>query len=265
MEHCRSQLLTNPFDSDLALANSAYGGWQEGRLIRVGEPDRPLSPCQEHIHAVFRDFIFSPPFSCVGARAAFNSAAYRMGVYGEMTSSGALAGLARDLFTFVQEQETMGSDFTTFAASFAGPDIGSEEEFEAQLWTVLQALYDVDRLYNPPDPKVADDPEAGNFGFSFAGRGFFVIGLHPASSRQARQFPWPTLVFNAHFQFDRLKADGRYSKMQAAIRAREMAWQGSLNPNLSDFGQRSEARQYAGRAVDENWRCPFHVHGQKRG
>ena len=49
-----------------------------------------------------------------------------------------------------------------------------------------------------------------NFGFSFAGRGFFVIGLHPASSRLARRFPWPTLVFNAHFQFDRLKADGRY-------------------------------------------------------
>ena len=97
---------------------------------------------------------------------------------------------------------------------------------------------------------------------------FFVIGLHPASSRRARQFPWPTLVFNAHKQFDRLKADGRYPKMQAAIRVREMAWQGSLNPNLSDFGARSEARQYAGRAVEDNWRCPFQVHGargQERG
>ena len=121
-----------------------------------------------------------------------------------------------------------------------------------------------DGLFHPPDPKVADDPEAANFGFSFAGRGFFVIGLHPASSRRARRFPWPTLVFNAHFQFDRLKADGRYPKMQAAVRAREMAGQGSLNPNLSDFGTRSEARQYAGRAVSDDWRCPFHVHGEKK-
>ena len=138
-----------------------------------------------------------------------------------------------------------------------------EEEFEGHLWTALQTLYDVDRLYNPPDPKVAEDPEAGDFGFSFAGRGFFVIGLHPASSRLARRFPWPTLVFNAHAQFDRLKADGRYPKLQGAIRAREMALQGSLNPNLSDFGERSEARQYSGRAVGEDWRCPFHMHGKK--
>jgi len=34
--------------------------------------------------------------------------------------------------------------------------------------------------------------------------------------------------------------------------------QGSLNPNLADFGERSEARQYSGREVEEHWRCPFH-------
>lgn len=255
--------MTNPFDSDLARANSAYFGFDNDRLIRLGKPERPISGLQEQVHAEFRSRILEARFSCVGARAAVNSGAYRLGVYDDMTDSGALAGLARDLFTFTQEQPALGSDFSTFAASFAGPVITSEEEFEKHLWTVLQTLYDVDRLYNPPDPKVAEDPEAGDFGFSFAGRGFFVIGLHPASSRLARQFGWPTLVFNAHSQFDRLKADGRYSKLQGAIRAREMALQGSLNPNLSDFGERSEARQYSGRAVEEDWRCPFHMHGKK--
>ena len=255
--------MSNPFDSDLARDYSAYFGLEERRLIRVDEPGRPVSDFQERVHTQFRAWVLDPRFSCVGARAAVNSGAYRLGVYGEMTDSGALAGLARDLFTFTQEQPALGSDFTTFAASFAGPAMTSEEDFEGRLWTVLQTLYDVDRLYNPPDPKVAEDPEAGDFGFSFAGRGFFVIGLHPASSRLARQFPWPTLVFNAHAQFDRLKADGRYPKLQGAIRAREMALQGSLNPNLSDFGERSEARQYSGRAVEEDWRCPFHLHGKK--
>jgi FPC/CPF motif-containing protein YcgG len=255
--------MTNPFDSDLARANSAYLGFEDGRLIQVGEPERSLSGFQEQVHAEFRARLLDARFSCVGARAAVNSGAYRLGVYGEMTDSAALAGLARDLFTFTQEQPALGSDFTTFAATFAGPVMTGEEDFEGRLWTALQTLYDVDRLYNPPDPKVAEDPEAGDFGFSFAGRGFFVIGLHPASSRLARQFGWPTLVFNAHSQFDRLKADGRYSKLQAAIRAREMAWQGNLNPNLSNFGERSEARQYSGRAVEEDWRCPFHMHGKK--
>ena len=93
-------------------------------------------------------------------------------------------------------------------ASFAGPEIVSEEQFEALLWDTLQPLYDVDRLFNPPDPNVAEGPEAGNFGFSFAGWDFFAIGLHPASSRLARRLPSPKLVFNAHFQFDKLKAGG---------------------------------------------------------
>ncbi len=255
--------MSNPFDSDLARAHSAYLGFEEERLIQMGRPECPVSPVQEQVHAAFQSWVLDPRFSCVGARGAVNSGAYRLGVYGEMTDSGALAGLARDLFTFTHEQPALGGDFTTFAACFAGPVMSSEEEFEGHLWTALQTLYDVDRLYNPPDPRVAEDPEAGDFGFSFAGHGFFVIGLHPASSRLARQFGWPTLVFNAHAQFDRLKADGRYPKMQAAIRAREMALQGSLNPNLSDFGQRSEARQYSGRAVEEEWRCPFHLHGKK--
>ena len=252
--------MTNPFDSDLARENSAYGGYEDEQLIRVGEAGRPLPGPLEEAHAAFRARLLDARFSCVAARAAVNSGAYRLGFYGDMTGGDALAGLARDLFAFTQEQPTLGGDFTTFAACFAGPVMTSEAQFEAHLWTALQTLYDVDRLYNGADPKVAEDPEAGDFGFSFAGRGFFVIGLHPASSRLARQFPWPTLVFNSHAQFDQLKADGRYPKLQAAIRAREMKWQGSLNPNLSEFGERSEARQYSGRAVEEDWRCPFHTH-----
>ena len=264
MEPIEEQSRSNPFDSELAQANSAYAAYQNQRLILAENQTRLPSPFQMQAHDAFRTRILDPQFSCVGAKAAFHSGHYRLGAYQNMNESGALAGLARDLYSFTQEQPRMDSDFTTFVACFAGPRDADEHQFEAHLWDVLQALYDVDRLYNPPDPAVAENPEAKNFGFSFAGCGFFVIGLHPASSRLARQFPWPTLVFNAHFQFDHLKADGRYGKMQTAIRARELAWQGSLNPNLSDFGDSSEARQYSGRAVEEDWRCPFQVHGQGR-
>jgi FPC/CPF motif-containing protein YcgG len=250
----------NPFDSELARASSAYAKFEGGRLVRVMEPDRELTPCQQGVHDDLRAFLLDPQFSCVGAKAAFNGGTYRMGVYSDMADTGALAGLARDLSAFVQEQESLGSDFTTFMASFLGPHVKDEAGFEAHLWDTLQTLYDVDRLYSPSDPGASDDPASGEFGFSFAGRAFFVVGLHPASSRLARRFAWPTLVFNAHSQFDHLKADGRYGKMQAAIRARELSWQGSLNPNLAAFGEASEARQYAGRAVEDEWRCPFHVH-----
>ena len=168
----REQCRTNPFDSELARANSAYGQWAKHGLVRSDDPRRPLSAFQQEVHGAFRSLILRSEYSCVGAKAAFNSGLYRMGVYEDMTSSGSLAGLARDLFTFVQEQPALGSDFATFAASFAGPQIMGEEAFEAHLWDVLQSLYDVDRLFHPPDPKVADDPNAANFGFSFAGCGF---------------------------------------------------------------------------------------------
>ena len=65
--------------------------------------------------------------------------------------------------------------------------------------------------------------------------------------------------FNSHRQFDRLRADGRYAKMQAATRKRDTALQGSINPNLADFGSAPETRQYSGRKVEADWTCPFHA------
>ncbi|HEX5693923.1 MAG TPA: YqcI/YcgG family protein, partial [Arenimonas sp.] len=79
------------------------------------------------------------------------------------------------------------------------------------------------------------------------------------ASRTARRTPYPALVFNSHRQFDQLREDGRYAKMQAATRERDVALQGSINPNLADFGTAPETRQYSGRAVETDWRCPFHV------
>jgi len=112
---------------------------------------------------------------------------------------------------------------------------------------------------SPWSADVSTDPDDPKFSLSLAGHPFFVIGLHPGASRIARRAPFPVLVFNSHRQFNRLRADGRYAKMQKATRARDTSLQGSINPNLADFGTAAETRQYSGRAVEANWRCPFHV------
>jgi FPC/CPF motif-containing protein YcgG len=70
------------------------------------------------------------------------------------------------------------------------------------------------------------------------------------------------MVFNSHIQFERLKERGIYGRIQREVRAREINLQGSINPNLSDFGERSEAAQYSGRAAPADWRCPFRPHPQ---
>jgi FPC/CPF motif-containing protein YcgG len=168
--------------------------------------------------------------------------------------------LAADLASFAAESEDAarhGPRFVSFVALFV--DVASESEagFETALWRQLGLL----DAAAPPAPWAAgasDDPDDAHFAFSFAGRAFFVVGLHPESSRLARRFAWPALVFNPHAQFERLRAEQRFEGLRQAIRVRDVALQGDVNPNLADVGERSEARQYSGRPVDDAWRCPFH-------
>jgi uncharacterized protein len=248
----------NPFDRESAQANSSRAVLSGKKLVRMplGEPATPL---QEFVHDSFRALVLNPTFSCVGAKSAVRRGSYNFGLYAEMDSLGSTAGLARDLFDFVEEQGHLDGEFSTFVACFEGPVGLDEEKFERLLWAQLQRLHEEDRHHHFWNPHVSPDPEDPQFAFSFAGRAFFVVGLHSASSRFARRFAWPTLVFNAHHQFEKLRGEGRYARMQEVIRDRERNLQGDLNPNLADFGTRSEARQYSGRPMEEQWRCPFHA------
>ena len=251
----------NPFGGDLALSNSSYAAFRGKRLVRVPSGE-PATSRMEYVHDSFRALVSNSRFSCVGAKAALGSGSYRVGLYERLGSAEAAAGLARDLFWFVEEQGDLGGEFSTFVASFVEPNAADEDAFERLLWGQLGRLHEEDRRYHGWDPSVSADPDDPRFAFSFAGMAFFVVGLHPASSRFARRFAWPTLVFNAHHQFDRLREAGGYGRMQEVIRSREISLQGDLNPNLGEFGVLSEARQYSGRPAEENWRCPFHAGGE---
>jgi FPC/CPF motif-containing protein YcgG len=251
---------SNPFGSGLARAHSSYAARRDGKLLHVLNPERPLSPLTESIHEKFRAFVLDPAFPCIGARAAVNMNCYRFGIYPEMNTQAATAGLAHDLWEFVHERPTFGIDYTTFVAAFVKPAVADEREWERMLWAQLQSLHELDREHFGWDATVSSDPEDRGFSFSLAEQSFFVVGLHPGSSRRARRFAYPTLVFNPHDQFERLRARGKFERMQQTIRARDLSLQGSLNPNLSNFGELSEARQYSGRAVEPEWRCPFRAH-----
>lgn len=249
----------NPFDTELARDNSSYLRWQDGRLVGALDPAYKAAPLAEFVHDSLRALVMNPKFSCVGAKAAFQGGGYRFGLYDEMNSAPTTAGLARDLYSFVHEQPAMDAEFVTFVASFAAPVPVDEYEWERLLWSQLQSLHEIDHAHHNWDAKVSSDPEDPGFSFSFAARGFFVVGLHPASSRFARRFAFPTMVFNFHAQFERLRAQNQFARMQQTIRARDLKLQGTLNPNLSNFGEASEARQYSGRQVEAEWKCPFHA------
>ena len=249
---------TNPYhDNNLAFANSSYSAWRENKLIRVTDSKKSLSPVAECAHARLRQHVLNNSFPCTGAKAAFNGNCYRFGFYAEMNTAETTAGLAFDLWEYVQERLLLGTNYATFVASFAAPVVADEKSWEGLLWAQLQSLRDLDRSLHAWDASVSRDPDSADFSFSFAQTGFFIVGLYPASSRLARKFAYPTMIFNAHAQFEQLRQQNQFERMRQTIRARDLKLQGSLNPNLSNFGERSEARQYSGRAVEENWQCPF--------
>lgn len=245
----------NPFTSAAAYRTSNYSAYIEGNLVRLLDWREPSGQAKM-THRVLRSFITNERFSCVGAKGAVQSGGYRFASYEGFPTSGT-EGLARDLAAFVAEMPFMTARYKTFVAVFDDASL-DEHTFEARLWQQLSALREVDRRYFPWDASVAPDPESPAFGFSVAGHAFFVVGMHPAASRLSRRFAFPALAFNSHEQFATLRASGHFARIQALVRERETAQQGTLNPNLADYGTASEARQYAGRAVEDGWTCPFH-------
>jgi uncharacterized protein len=247
----------NPFDSRVAVENSSLYFIEQGKLAPWGRSLPVRKAFAVEAHERFRELVVGPDFSCLGAKAAFNDGQYGFAVYAEIGSNASTAGLCRDLCHFVQSGIRTNSEYSTFVAVFHSPIDLTETEFENRLWLQLRELHRADTKYFDWDKKVSRDPADPHFSFSFAGQALYVIGMHPNSARQARRFLWPALVFNPHEQFERLRTGGKWKRMQKTIRAREVALQGSINPMLADFGEQSEARQYSGRIVPDNWTPPF--------
>ncbi len=219
-----------------------------------------LDTTQTALTQQFSDFVLDPAYPCLGAKSAFRTGSYHVRCYRSLGTDTSAQTLGPDLLQFVTARETMDHNFSTFVAIFDDPDIEDEAQFEKLLWQQLDALHRIDAY--PWTPSASSDPNDNNFGFSFGGAAFFVVGLHPRSARLARRFARPALVFNDHRQFDQLRSQGKFSKMQRMIRRRDQELQGAANPMLADFGTVSEARQYSGRAVPTEWKCPFHAKPQ---
>jgi FPC/CPF motif-containing protein YcgG len=207
------------------------------------------------VRAQFAAFVADSAFPCLGAKAVLNAGSYRICTYQKLAAAKTSNKLYADLVVFIGSDLVRAQEYASFIAIFREPQSLVETAFERLLWSQLQQLHALDQ--QPWDSLVSSDPADPRFSFSLGGRALYVVGLHAGSSRLARRFPWPALIFNPHEQFEKLRGDGKWKRMQKAIRRRDAALQGSVNPMLEDFGEGSEARQYSGRAVDEDWQPPF--------
>lgn len=220
---------------------------------------RHISYDNDHpIAARFIATVEQPAFPCVGAKSALGRGQMDIMVARDLRSAWDDLRILPALTATVAKYRADRAIFRTMVVLFEGPHDLCETEFERHLWARAQSLSDKDAwVGHRPDPSVSADPEDPHFSLSFAGEAFFVVGLHPHASRPARCFEVPAMVFNLHNQFEVLREQQRYEKLRASILQRDMALAGSINPMLSRHGETSEARQYSGRQVGADWKCPF--------
>ncbi len=211
--------------------------------------------------ARFLEFLDDDTFPCVGAKSALARGAIETHEFHRLGDPDNDVPMLDGLSDFVAMIESDTCDKAivhSYVAIFRGPFEMTERRFESMLWSQLWRLHKLDVLAGSDAAMdVSSDASSPRFSLSMASHPFFVIGLHAHASRLARRFSHPAMVFNSHRQFEKLREDGRYWKIQTATRQRELALQGSINPNLADFGDASEARQYSGREVEADWQCPY--------
>ena len=205
------------------------------------------------------NYLGNKTFPCVAARAALRNEHIKCMVALNMACPNDDPAILKFLYDFVNEYRTATTSFHSAAIVFKGPWISSEEMFDALFWKRLQSLSNLDAVNYNYDIRVAADPASGNFSFSIKEEAFFIIGLHPLSSRQSRKFKYPALVFNPHAEFEKLRLANRYEQMKHVVRKRDIAYSGSINPMLKDFGESSEVYQYSGRIYDSEWKCPLKI------
>ncbi|WP_419716231.1 guanitoxin biosynthesis heme-dependent pre-guanitoxin N-hydroxylase GntA [Altererythrobacter aquiaggeris] len=197
-------------------------------------------------------------FPCVGAKSAMARGTLKVLAAHSLDSGWDDLAIHRELMCWASEYRAAPGGLRSLAVVFDGPHGLTETGFEQLMWQRIQSFADKDAwLGQPYDHRVSADPDDPHFSLSFGGEGFFVVGLHPSASRPARRFSRPTMVFNLHDQFEALRQQGRYNRMRDTILKRDEAFAGSPNPMLSNHGEASAARQYSGRAVNDEWRCPF--------
>lgn len=217
----------------------------------------------ETIISEYLSYINNKEFPCVAAKAASDREHIRCMVAEHMACPADDVNILNFLYNFIDGYRASEKSFHSATIIFKEPKLNSEKMFDDLLWQRLQSISNLDAKNYNYDKRVDADPSSPDFSYSIKEEALFIIGLHPLSSRPSRRFVYPTLTFNIHAEFEKLRINGGYNKMKAIVRKRDLAASGSINPMLDDFGGSSETFQYSGRQYNKEWKCPLNIsHGR---
>jgi FPC/CPF motif-containing protein YcgG len=203
------------------------------------------------------EFLNAQAFPCIGAKAAVAKDHICCFEADHMACPKDDDAILEFLYRFITYYRKASDRFYSAAVIFKAPEPDSEATFDSLLWLRLRSLQAHDRKTYQHDSRVSSDPESPHFSFSLMQEALYVIGLHPKSNRKARRFEWPTLVFNPHAEFEKLREAGRFETMKKTVQKRDIKFSGSINPLVKDFGEQSEVFQYSGLHHDADWKCPL--------
>lgn len=207
----------------------------------------------------YKEFLNNKEFACIAGKAALGKQQIECFVGAHMACPNDDLAILEFLYSFIDKYRQSGELYHSAAIIFQQPTSLSEEAFDDILWQRLQLLHDIDSGHYKYDKRVSSDTFSPKFSFSLKQEAFFIVGLHPHSSRPTRQFKYPALVFNPHLQFEQLRETSKFTNLKSVIRKRDIAYSGSANPMLDDFGKASEVFQYSGRVYDDLWQCPLKI------
>jgi FPC/CPF motif-containing protein YcgG len=252
-------------DCNIAKEDSGY--FLKEKSIHRAVPEcsvRTLASSNEECAAVkeqFRQYVLSTSFPCLGAKTAFQRKTFCFGLYDILGTKQTAKLLWHHLIEFINHQSSLWANnhmFTTYVACFRTPKDINEEVFETLLWKQLHLLHteDVENGMKWAD-NYSDNPIDPNFAFSIGGRAFFIVGLHPNSSRKARQFITPAITFNSSDQFTNLRRLKIMTDMRQVIRNADLHQNGSINPNLIPNDNNSSAFEFSGKLIQPSWTPDF--------
>lgn len=228
-----------------------------GKLRPTYSEAEDLQPRARRLESEIQGLISQKNYPCVAALKSYHRDDYQVGFYDEFGTGQSWKDLRRDLQYFVQEQQKSASIYLSFWAVFKDALL-SEEEYEEAMWRELSSLTSSEDRERDWGQSLNSDPNEPAFRFSLEGREFFVVGMHPKSSRLARQISAPTMIFNVSSQFEALEKLGQYDAMVKTNRKRDSKFQGSVNPMVAAHGEAWESIQFSGRQNDsKSWKCPF--------
>jgi uncharacterized protein len=212
-----------------------------------------------------RSLILQENYPCVAAIQSVVRNDYVIGTYGQFGTGTHWHKLRADLLNFLALQSSTQSRYMSFWAVFTAPNQspGNEIDFEDKFWRELSLLSSEEERPVDWGQSNSSDPNDPSFCLCLNGEKLFVVGLHPQSSRFARRFSRPAMVFNAFSQFETFEKEGTYAALVKTIRHNDLKFQGSINPMVLAHGDEWESIQYSGRENPDSWKCPFHFRKQK--